>query len=201
MARFFHEPPNAWGWNPTQYWGLPAQFTYLPGLPYLTAAASRIAPSLGVDHLYRIVASTFACLGPATLFLFAVYFTGNTWCALAIAVAYTFFSPSYYLIRTIDLDRGTAYLPWRLQVLVKYGEGPHNAGLALMPLALPAVWGAGTGRGFRRIFLAADMLAAVPPTNSGGALGVAFGRLTLLLALAGVSPPPCFCAARALPCA
>ena len=27
MARFFAEHPNPWGWNPTQYCGLPAQFT------------------------------------------------------------------------------------------------------------------------------------------------------------------------------
>lgn len=196
MARFFHEYPNPWGWNPTQYCGLPAQFTYLPGLPYLAAAAGRIAPSLEIDHLYRIAASTFACLGPAAVFLFAVYFTGSRWWALSIALAYTFFSPSYYLIRTIDLDRGMAYLPWRLQVLVKYGEGPHNAGLTLMPLALAAVWEAGTRRGFRRIFLAAALLAAVALTNWVAALGLAFACLTLLLALAGTSRSTGFSAAR-----
>jgi hypothetical protein len=185
MARFFSAHPNPWGWNPTQYCGLPAQFTYVPGLPYLAAAASRLASSLDIDHVYRIVASTFACLGPATLFLFAVHFTGSRWWALAIALAYTFFSPSYYLIHTIDVDRGTAYLPWRLQVLVKYGEGPHNAGLTIIPLALVAVWEAGVGQGFRRIFVAALLLAAVALTNWVAALALAFCCLTLLLALAG----------------
>ncbi len=164
MARFFSEHPNPWGWNPTQYCGLPAQFTYVPGLPYLTAAACRLAPSLPIDHVYRIVASTFACLGPATLFLFALYFTGSRWWALTIALAYTFFSPSYYLVHAIDVDRGTAYLPWRLQVLVKYGEGPHNAGLTLIPLALVAVWEAGVNQGVRRIFVAPS---SVPPRSIG----------------------------------
>jgi hypothetical protein len=182
MARFFSAHPNPWGWNPTQYCGLPAQFTYVPGLPYLAAAAGRLAPSLQIDHVYRIVAATFACLGPATLFLFALYFTGSRWWALSIALAYTFFSPSYYLIHTIDVDRGTAYLPWRLQVLVKYGEGPHNAGLTLIPLALVAVWEAGVSPGFQRIFAAAFLLAAVALTNWVAALALALCCLILLLA-------------------
>ena len=123
MARFFAANPNPWGWNPTQYGGLPAQFTYLPSLPYVAGLISRLAPSLEPDYAYRLLASTFACLGPATLFLFVLYFTRSRWWALAAALAYTFFSPSYYLVHTIDVDRGKAYLPWRLQVLVKYGEG------------------------------------------------------------------------------
>jgi hypothetical protein len=40
MARFFSQHSNPWGWNPTQYCGLPSQFTYLPVLPYLAAAVS-----------------------------------------------------------------------------------------------------------------------------------------------------------------
>lgn len=196
MARFFSTHPNPWGWNPMQYCGLPAQFTYVPGLPYLAVAAGRLAPSFEIDHVYRIVTSTFACLGPATLFLFAVYFTGSRWWPLAIAVAYTFFSPSYYLIRMIDVDRGTAYLPWRLQVLVKYGEGPHNAGLTLIPWALVAVWKAGVSQGFRRIFVAALLLAAVALTNWVAALALAFCCLTLRFALAGSAEVTGFRATR-----
>jgi hypothetical protein len=185
MARFFSAHPNPWGWNPTQYCGLPAQFTYVPGLLYLAAAAGRLAPSLEIDHVYRIVASMFACLGPATLFLFAVYFTRSCWWALAIGLAYTFCSPSYLLVHAIDVDRGTAYLPWRLQVLVKYGEGPHNAGLSLIPLALVAAWEAGVSKGFRPLFVASLLLAAVALTNWIAALALAICCLTLLLALAG----------------
>jgi hypothetical protein len=196
MARFFSAHPNPWGWNPTQYCGLPAQSTYVPALPYLALAASRLARSFEIDHIYRIVTSTFACLGPATLFLFAVYFSGSPWWALAIALAYTFFSPSYYLIHVIDMDRGVAYLPWRLQVLVKYGEGPHNAGLTLIPLALVAVWKAGVSQGFRRVFVAALLLAAVALTNWVAALALAFCCLTLLLALTGSAQATRFRAIR-----
>src|SRR5258708_4533727 len=87
MARFFSQYPNPWGWNPTQYCGLPAQFTYLPGLPYLAAAMSPLVPP---DYAYRILAALFACLGPATLFVFALCFTRSRGWALAVALAYTF---------------------------------------------------------------------------------------------------------------
>jgi hypothetical protein len=183
-ARFFAAHPSPWGWNPTQYCGLPAQFTYMPGLPYLAAAMSRLMP-VQPDYAYRIVSSTFACLGPVTLFVFVFYFTRNRWWALAAALAYTFFSPSYYLVHAIDVDRGESFLPWRLQVLLKYGEGPHNAGLTLLPLALVAVWEAGISRGFGRVFLAALLLAAVCLTNWVAALALAVCCLAMLLTLAG----------------
>jgi hypothetical protein len=196
MARFFSQNPNPWGWNPTQYCGLPAQFTYLPGLPYLAGAISRIAPRLPPDYAYRILASTLACLGPATLFLFVVYFTRSRWWALGAALAYTFYSPSYYLVHTIDVDRGKSFLPWRLQALVKYGEGPHNAGLTLIPLALIAVWRAAVSRGFAPIFLAATLLGAVTLTNWVAALALACCCLLMLVSLAGSSAVTGFRAGR-----
>src|SRR5713226_8295167 len=86
MARFFSAHPNPWGWNPTQYCGLPTQFTYLPILPYLTGALIRLLPASDPGHLYRIVVATFACLGPVTLFLFVLYFTRSRWWALVTAL-------------------------------------------------------------------------------------------------------------------
>ncbi|MBI1787661.1 MAG: hypothetical protein HYR60_08950 [Acidobacteria bacterium] len=178
MARFFSQHPNPWGWNPTQYGGLPTQFTYLPGLTYPAAGAMRLFPSAATEHVYRIVASTLACLGPAALFLFAFYFTRSRGWAAATALAYTFFSPCYGLIHTISRDRGYVYLPWRLQVLVKYGEGPHNAGLTLLPLALMASWAAAVGTRYWRILAAAVLLAAITLTNWVAALALAFCGLT-----------------------
>ena len=193
MARFFAEHPNPWGWNPTQYGGLSAQFTYLPGLPYTAGMISRVA-GIEPDYAYRILAAAFACLGPATLFWFVLYFTRSRWWALGVGLAYTFCSPSYYLVHTIDLDRGKAFLPWRLQVLVKYGEGPHNAGLTMLPLALMALWHAAASPGFAPVFVAAMLLAAVTLTNWVAALALACCCLLMLLTLAGSGLRP----ARAL---
>src|SRR5207302_3303082 len=77
MARFVSEHPNPWGWNPLQYCGVPTQFMYVPGLPYLTAFVVRLAPSLSPEYAYRLLTALVACLGPVTLFLFVLYFTGN----------------------------------------------------------------------------------------------------------------------------
>ncbi len=185
MARFYSQHPNPWAWNPLQYGGLPAQFVYLPGVPYLSGAISHLMPNATPDYVYRLATSTLACLIPSTFFLFVVFATGSRGWAAAAALTYTVFSPVYGLVKVIDQDRGVVLLPWHLQVLVKYGEGPQNAGLALMPLALAAAWRAGAGRGFGRVFLAAILLAAVALTNWVAALATAFCVLMLLLSLAG----------------
>ncbi len=173
MARFFAFHPNPWGWNPLQYCGLPARFTYLPGVPYLAALLIRLQPTADPVHMYRIVVASLACLGPASLFLFVLYFTKSRGWAAATAAAYSIFSPSYGLIEEISHDRGVVYLPWRIQLLAKYGEGPHNAGLTLLPIAIVALWAAAVGKGFKRIFSAAVALAAVALTNWVAALALA----------------------------
>ena len=187
IARFMAAHPSPWGWNPTQYCGLPTQFTYLPVIPYASAALMWLLPDREPSHLYRIAVSTPACLGPVTIFFFVLYFTRSHWWALATAGAYTLFSPSYGLINLINYDRGLVQLPWRVQLLAKYGEGPHNAGLTLMPLAILAVWAAGMGRRYWQILLAAITLAAVTLTNWVAALALAFCCAVAIVTAAGNS--------------
>lgn len=179
MASFVAAHPNPWGWNPTQYCGLPLQFVYVPLLLYATALMSSIVAAQP-EYLYRLITATMVCLGPATLFLFALYFTRSRKWALAAALAYTFFSPVYGMTEHIDGDRGIAQVPWRVQVYAKYGEGPHNTGLALMPLALVAAWGAAVGRRYWRVFLAAVLLAAIALTNWVSALATGAGCLLMM---------------------
>ena len=69
-----------------------------------------------------------------TAFFFALCFTVSRRWSLAAALAYGFLSPSYGLFPALEQDRGIVHLPWRVQVLAKYGEGPHNTALALIPL-------------------------------------------------------------------
>jgi hypothetical protein len=136
MARFFAAHPNPWGWNPTQYCGLPTQFTYLPLLHYVVGAAHAVLPFADLEHVYRLVTVFLTMLGPVTLFLLALFFTKSRRWAFAVAITYTLFSPVYGLIAQIDHDRGVVQLPWRIQVLAKYGEGPHNATVTLLPLTI-----------------------------------------------------------------
>jgi hypothetical protein len=197
MARFVSAHPDPWGWNPLQYCGLPTQFMYVPGLPYLTAFVVRLVPSLSPEYAYRLLTALVACLGPVTLFLFALYFTRSPkkprpsgsgvfahtyrWAAAA-AIAYTLYSPSYGMFSQVEKDRGIVQLPWRIQLLAKYGEGPHNTGLMLLPLALLAVWIAGKRGGYPRIFTAAILLAMIPLINWVSAFALALACLLLMLA-------------------
>ena len=195
MARFLAQHPNMWGWNPLPYCGLPVQFMYVPGLLYTAALGMRLLPGADPGTLYRALTSLATCLGPVTLFLFATYFTRSRKWALVAALAYSLMSPSYGLFPAVEKDRGLVQLPWRVQVLAKYGEGPHNTALTLLPLALMALWAAAKKRSFASLFAAAIVLAAIPLTNWVGAFALAISSLLLLLAAWG---EPEFKAQRAL---
>jgi hypothetical protein len=189
MARFLSQHPNPWGWNPIPYCGLPTQFMYVPGVLYFSALWMRLLPHASPDAVYRTIVSLMTCLGPVTLFLFARYMTGSPLGSFLMALGYSFLSPSYALFPEVEKDRGIVQLPWRIQVLAKYGEGPHNTALTLLPLALLAVWRAGKrcvdGRGYPRIFLAAILLAAIPLCNWVGAFSLAISCTLLLIAALG----------------
>lgn len=157
----------------------------MPGLPYSVATLLWIRPALEPQAAYRIVTAILGCLGPVTLFLFAAYFTRSTRWAFAAAIGYSLCSPAYDLFETIDKDRGLLSIPWRLQVMVKYGEGPHNAGLTLLPIALITVFAAARSRGFPRLFLAAIALAAVALTHWIAAFALAIACLLAMLVYAG----------------
>ncbi|MEO8594024.1 MAG: hypothetical protein ABI759_11945 [Candidatus Solibacter sp.] len=185
MARFIAQHPSPWGWNPLPYAGLPVQFMYVPLLPYLSALFMRLFAHVPPDLVYRTIVSLATCLGPLTLFFFALHFTGSRKWALAAALAYSFLSPSYGLFPAVEKDRGLVQLPWRVQVLAKYGEGPHNTGLTLLPIALLALWVAGRKRSFPSLFVAAILLAAIALTNLVAAFALAVSCLLLLLAAWG----------------
>lgn len=182
MARFVSEHPNPWGWNPFQYCGQPTQFMYVPALPYLTALVAWLAPHASLAYVYRAIVSLATCLGPVTVFFFALYFTRSRWWAFLAALAYGFISPSYALFPAVEQDRGVVQLPWRIQVLAKYGEGPHNTGLTLLPPALLGLWLAARSRGYPQILVAAVLLAAIPLTNWVAAFGLAISCALFLLA-------------------
>ncbi len=182
MAKFISEHPNPFGWNPLQYKGLPTHDWYLPLLPYTSAAAINILPFLKPEHVYRLIVVTIVCFGPVTMFLFVLEFTRSRRWSLAAALSYMFFSLGYLLFPAIKADQGFTYVPWRIQVLVKYGEGPHNVGLVLIPLALIACWRAANGRRFSQLALAAAALAAVTLTNWIAGIALAWCCLMMLLA-------------------
>ena len=185
IARFVFAHPNPWGWDPFQYCGIPTRFLYVPALPYLTAFLAHLLPHVSLAIIYRGIVSAMTCLGPVTAFVFALYFTGSRRWSLAAALVYGFLSPSYGLFPAVEQDRGIVQVPWRVQVLAKYGEGPHNTALALLPLVLLALWLAGRRRGYPPILMAALLLAATPLINWVGAFALAIACVLLLAAAWG----------------
>jgi hypothetical protein len=124
---------------------------YLPVVHYATALLTWTA-HLPHQNAYRLITASMTCLGPVTVFLLAFYFTRSRFWSAAAALGYTVFSPSYGLVSQISRDRGgLTHLPWHWHVFVKYGEGPHNMGLALLPVALIALWKAATEARRRQI--------------------------------------------------
>jgi hypothetical protein len=181
MARWVQQHPDFWGWKPLQYLGIPTAFQYVPALPY-TAAAISTATGSEIAVVHRSLTATATALLPVTAFLLAWYFTRSVRWSLLAALSLTFFSPIYGLIPAMDLDRSPAHLPWRWHLLLKYGEGPHNIGLALIPLALISVteWSRTNAR--RWLAIAALLLALIPLTNWIAALALALTMLCWLLA-------------------
>jgi hypothetical protein len=180
MARYIDAHPNPWGWNPLQYCGLPTQFLYLPALHYAVALLP-VDPAYG----YKLLTAALACLGPVTLYIACVFFTGSRVWALVTALAYTFYSPIYGLVSQADKDRGVAYLPWRLHVFAKYGEAPHNAGLTLLPLTWIALAKTATRRRYTDIFVLALLMAGTTLTNWVAALALAMTCLVFMAAAIG----------------
>jgi hypothetical protein len=185
IARFISAHPNPWGWDPFQYCGIPTRFLYVPALPYLTAFLAHVLPHVPLAFIYRVIVSAMTCLGPVTAFFFALYFTGSRRWPLVAALVYGFLSPSYGLFPAVEKDRGIVQLPWRVQVLAKYGEGPHNTALALLPLVLLGLWWAGRRRGYPSILVAALLLAITPLVNWVGAFALAIACMVLLVAALG----------------
>jgi hypothetical protein len=198
MAHFISKFPNPFGWNPIQYGGLPTHDWYLPVVPYLSALWIKLFFFLKPEHVYRLVVTTMACAVPATVFLLAYSFVRSRKWALFAAIGFTLWSPSYGLYWAINWDRGITYLPWRMQILAKYGEGPHSFGLALIPIALIAVWRAATGRRFSQLLAAAALLAIVPLTNWIAGLSLAWCVLMMLFAGFGTGRETGFLSRRVL---
>ena len=183
MARFFAEHPNPWGWNPLQYCGQPLQFTYLPLLHYASAALASVA-RIEPGTSYKVVTTSLAAFGPSALLIALRTWSGSALAAVSVALAASLTSPLYGLIRQMDADRGIVYLPWRMHVFAKYGEGPHTSGLTLMMLALAMAWVTATATDRRawHVPVTAALFAAVCLTNWVSALALGIAMLLMFAA-------------------
>jgi hypothetical protein len=173
-----------WGdltWFPLWYGGIPFQNAYLPLVPLLAGGLSALSGGEPA-RVYHVLAGLFYAAGPVTLFWLALALYRSLWPALAAGLMYSLFSPSCWLAAAVRQDAGSAWHARRLQALVQYGEGPHLAAMALIPVALLLLISALRRPGAARGFAAAVGLAAVALTNWLGAAALAAGVFAWLLA-------------------
>lgn len=187
MARLFAANPDYLSWNHWQYCGIPMHFVYLPLLPYFDAMWLWLLPAADATYVHRAVCGIAVLAAPSAVFLLFVQRTASRNAALWAGLAVTLISPLYALIETIDGDRGLMQVPWRIQVLIKYGEGPHSVGIFLLILALAVIWRAATRPGFPLLFASALMMAATVLTNWVAGIALAFAVSMLLVAHIGDS--------------
>lgn len=167
-------------WFPWWFNGEPFENTYTPLLHLMDAAVAWITGSTPARG-YNFVTGGFYVLGPVFLFLLAWRISRFLETSFFAALLYSLFSPS----AMFGLFRSEVgwWGPWRLRTLAYYGEGPHNAALSLLPLALLFVYLAIETRKYLWCAAAAVAMAAVTLTNAFGAVDLAFGCACLLLAL------------------
>jgi hypothetical protein len=170
------------GWWPAWYEGIPFQNSYPPLLHFLVAGAAALM-RVSTARAHHFVSALFYCFGPVWAYWAAVRITGRKAESFLAALVYSVVSPSALLVPEIAGEVHGLWNDRRLQVLMVYGEGPHIASVALLPLAL---WCFEIARVRRRAewdFLAALSMAAVALTNWLGAFALAALMVARLLGL------------------
>lgn len=139
-SRFLVEHWPHPNWQPLWYLGTRWDYIYPPALRYGSAILAR---SLGVSTArgYHLYISFFYCLGIAGVYLLVRLGSGSRGAAWLAAAGAALLSPGYLFHKDIRVDAAAARLwPQRINVLVRYGEGPHMTAVAMLGLALAACW-------------------------------------------------------------
>ncbi len=187
-------------WFPLWYGGVPFQNTYPPLLHLAVALAAQVTGA-SPAHAYHWVTALAYCAGPIAVFALALRLTASRWAAFVAGAIYSSLPMSAWLIPAIEGDLGGHFYPRRLQALVFYGEGPHIAGMMLLPVALLFLDLAVTRRrtGYFALaalsfsaaalvnWLAAAALALMVAAYATASIGRNFWKATLLTAAIGVT--------------
>jgi len=170
-ARLLQE--NWWHhlWQPLWYLGTRADYVYPPGLRYGVAMLSS-ALNTSPAHGYHIFIALFYASGSACVYLWTRTASGSRGAAWLAAVAVALISPCFLIMKDVRLDSGY-YVPWRLHVLMTYGEGPHISSLAVLPLAWLGAWRRFRGGSIGWVLLSAAAAAMVVTLNFYGATALA----------------------------
>ena len=167
-------------WFPLWYGGIPYQNSYPPLLHGIVAAVSALTtakPALA----YHAVVAAFYCGGAVAVFAMALRLSGSRAYSFYAGLCYSFLSSSAWLIADIHRDLGGYWRPRRLQTLLVYGEGPHVAGLTLLPLSILLLDIAAARRNPVWVVAAAIACAATVLTNWLAAVALAAAVVAWLI--------------------
>ena len=137
-ARFLNDHWPHPRWQPLWYGGTRFDYIYPPALRYGTALVARTA-GVPPARAYHIYTALFYCFGIAAVYLFAQVVSAARGAAWLAAAATALVSPAFLFLPAIRGD-APLWVPQRLGVLLRYGEGPHMTALAWIPLALAFAW-------------------------------------------------------------
>jgi len=163
LARYVTRNAPDLTWFPLWYNGIPYQDSYPPLFHWIVAlwaGALHKTPAAA----YHFVAAFFYCIGPVTLFVLCKALSESRAYSFFAGLMYSILSPSAFVIADIRHEIGLMR-PRRLQALVAWGEGPHVAGLALLPLAVLALHRAVTRRRPADLVVCAVSFAAMAMMN------------------------------------
>jgi hypothetical protein len=182
-ARFLQQEWPHPRWQPLWYCGTRFDYIYPPALRYGSAGLARLfhlIPARGY-HLYTAI---LYCLGVSGVYLLIRTGSGSRGAAWLGAAAMALLSPSYLFIADVRRDaRLVQFAPDRLNVLVRYGEGPHMSAVALLPFALAAAWLGLQRRWSAALSVSALFCALVVSNNFYGATALAIFFPPLVWAL------------------
>jgi hypothetical protein len=181
FARYIRDHWHELGWFPLWFGGMPIEQVYQPGLHYLVAFLASADWRISPARAYHFVTAICYSLGPVSLLLMAYYFRCSLHYATAAAAIYAVVSPSIWIFPEVRHDSGSLLSMRRLQNLVQYGDGPHVAALAILPLALVAIDFGCKSRRFIALLPAVALCSALVLTNWPGAIGLSLAVLAYLL--------------------
>jgi hypothetical protein len=181
IPRFMARYPGEWKWWPWWNGGMPFENSYLP-FTHWVVAAFMLLTRLSAARSFHIVTAAAYVLSALAVFAMALDLSRKPAASFIAALAYSCVSASALLVPEIGADAGGALNLRRLQTLVVYGESPHAAALALLPIAVVCFSRALAAHGARWKILAGVMAASVALSNAFGIVTLGAALFCLLLA-------------------
>ncbi|HYZ86591.1 MAG TPA: hypothetical protein VE621_19410 [Bryobacteraceae bacterium] len=167
-------------WNPNLFCGTRSDVVFPPAPRLISAFLAKQFGLLPV-RAYHVYLATLWCLGIAGVYALVRAAQGQRVQALLAAALSAIVSPSFLLLPDVRRDAWVG-VPQRLGVMLKYGDGPHIAGLGLVCWALAFFWlGVRTGK---RAWWAAGAFAGAFAIAHGFASALVLVTFLALLAYA-----------------